>query len=76
MGAKNNRGNNQRTYALYEELRHLRMFPQAEGPIHLRGLDRQQDLPVEEREYQVRFPVPMERSGQEILEDFRQDCCN
>lgn len=67
MGAKNNRGNNQRTYALYEELRHLRVSPQAEVPYIYKRLDRQQDLPVEERAYQVRVPVPMEKGVRKSL---------
>lgn len=67
MGTKNNRGNNQRTYALYEELRHLRVSPQAEVPYIYKRLDRQQDLPVEERAYQVRVPVPMEKGVRKSL---------
>ncbi len=67
MGIKNNRGNNQRTYALFEELRHLRVFPQAEVPYIYRRLDRQQDLLVEERAYQVRVPVPMEKGVRKSL---------
>jgi len=67
VGTKNNRGNNKRTYALYEELRHLRVSPQAEVPYIYKRLDRQKDLPVEERAYQVRVPVPMEQGVRKSL---------
>jgi len=67
VGTKNNRGNNQSSYALYEELRHLRVSPQAEVPYIYKRLDTQRDLPVEERAYQVRIPVPMEKGVRKSL---------
>lgn len=38
------------------------MSPYAEVPYIYKRLDRQQDLPVEERAYQVRVSVPMEKT--------------
>ena len=67
VGTKNNRGNNKRTYALYEELGHLRVSPQAEVPYIYKRLDRQKDLPVEERAYQVRVLVPIEKGVRKSL---------
>ena len=58
-GSKNNGSNNKRTYALYEEFRQLRVSPQAEVPCIYKCLDRQKDLFVEERAYQVLVSVPM-----------------
>ena len=53
-----NRGSNQRSYACFEELTHLRVSPEAEVPCLYKRLDKQVHLPVEERTYQLRIPVP------------------
>ena len=52
------RGNNQTSYALYEELMHLRVSPEAQVPYLYKRRDKQVHLPVEERTYQLRIPVP------------------
>ena len=53
-----NKGNNQNTFALYEELQHLRVAPDAEVVSIHKRLDSQKSLPIEERVYQMRIPVP------------------
>ena len=53
-----NRGENQQSYALYEELRHLRVSPEAGTPYIYKRLDTEVQLPVEERVWQIRVPVP------------------
>ena len=53
-----NKGNNQNTYAFYEELPHLRVAPDAEVVSIYKRLDSQKSLPIEERVYQMRIPVP------------------
>ena len=53
-----NRGSNQKSYACFEELTHLRVSPDAEVPYLYKRLDKQTHLPVEERSYQLRIPVP------------------
>ena len=52
------RGDNKQSYAYYEELNHLRVAPDAPVPYLYKRLDKQQNLPVEERTYQLRIPVP------------------
>ncbi|NDC06786.1 MAG: site-specific integrase, partial [Synechococcaceae bacterium WB9_2_069] len=52
------RGDNQQSYALYEELKHLRVSPEAGTPYIYKRLDTQVHLPVEERTWQIRVPVP------------------
>ena len=42
-----NRGNNEKPYALYEELPHLRVAPDAEVLSIYKRLDAQKSLPVE-----------------------------
>ena len=44
-----NRGDNKQSYALYEELKHLRVAPEAGTPYIYMRLDTQVHLPVEER---------------------------
>ena len=52
------RGSNTNSYALYEELGHLRVSPDAPVPYLYKRLDKQVHLPVEERTWQIRIPVP------------------
>ena len=46
------RGSNQTSYALYEELGHLKVSAQAPVPYIYKRQDKQVHLPVEERTYQ------------------------
>ena len=57
MGTK---GNNQKSYAFYEELPHLRVTPDAEIPYIYKRLDVELSKPVEQRKYQIRIPVPQQ----------------
>ena len=50
------RGDNKQSYALYEELKHLRVAPEAGTPYIYKRLDTQVHLPVEERAWQIRVP--------------------
>ena len=52
------RGSNQTSYALYEELGHLKVSADAPVPYIYKRRDKQVHLPVEERTYQLRIPVP------------------
>ena len=52
------RGENKSSYAAYEELKHLG-GPGANVPYLYKRLDKQVHLPVEERNYSVRIPVPL-----------------
>ena len=52
------RGSNENSYALYEELGHLRVSPDAQVPYLYKRLDKQVHLPVDERTWQIRIPVP------------------
>lgn len=52
------RGSNQTSYALYEELGHLKVSADAPVPYIYKRQDKQVHLPVEERTYQLRIPVP------------------
>ena len=52
------RGENKSSYAAYEELKHLGV-PGANVPYLYKRLDKQVHLPVEERTYQLRIPVPL-----------------
>jgi len=60
MGTK---GNNQKSYAFYEELPHLRVTPDAEIPYIYKRLDVELSKPVEQRKYQIRIPVPQQGQG-------------
>ena len=52
------RGCNQNSYACFEELGHLRVSPEAQVPYLYKRQDKQAHLPVAERTYQLRIPVP------------------
>ena len=52
------RGSNQTSYALYEELGHLKVSGDAPVPYIYKRQDKQVHLPVEDRTYQLRIPVP------------------
>jgi len=52
------RGSNANSYALYEELCHLRVSAEAQVPYIYKRLDKQTHLPVEDRSWQIRVPVP------------------
>ena len=60
MGTK---GNNQKSYAFYEELPYLRVTPDAEIPYIYKRLDVELSKPVEQRKYQIRIPVPQQGQG-------------
>ena len=57
MGTRWNRGNNEKSYGMYEELAHLRVSPESEVPYIYKRLDTQKDLPLDQRTYQLRIPV-------------------
>ena len=57
MGSRFNRGNNEKSYGMYEELTHLKVSPESESPYIYKRLDKQLHLPIEERTYQLRIPV-------------------
>jgi len=52
------RGCNANSYALYEELGHLKVSSEAQVPYLYKRLDKQVHLPVEARAWQIRIPVP------------------
>ena len=52
------RGDSKCSYAAYEELKHLGV-PGANVHYLYKRLDKQVHLPVEERNYSVRIPVPL-----------------
>ena len=60
MGTK---GNNQNSYECYEELPMLRVSPDAEIPYIYKRKDNHLKQPVEERNYQIRIPVPKQKGG-------------
>ena len=62
-----NRGDNKQSYALYEELKHLRVAPEAGTPYIYKRLDTQVHLPVEERAWQIRVPVPSTKGVRKSL---------
>ena len=62
-----NRGDGKNTYALYEELKHLRVSPDAETPYIYKRLDVQKNLSVEDRTWQIRIPIPKSRSIRKSL---------
>ena len=64
MGTK---GNNQKSYAFYEELPYLRVTPDAEIPYIYKRLDVELSKPVEQRKYQIRIPKhsPWKFSGRD-----------
>ena len=62
-----NRGDNKQSYALYEELKHLRVSPEAGTPYIYKRLDTQVHLPVEERAWQIRVPVPSTKGVRKSL---------
>ena len=55
MGTK---GNNQNSYECYEELPMLRVSPDAEITYIYKRKDNHLKQPIEERNYQIRIPVP------------------
>ena len=57
------RGSNATSYAFYEDLDHLKVSPEAEPPAIYKRLDKQTHLPVEQRSYQIRIPIPREKKG-------------
>ena len=57
MGTRWNRGNNEKSYGMSEELTHLRVNPESEVPYIYKRLDTQKDLPLDQRTYQLRIPV-------------------
>ena len=57
MGTRWNRGNNEKSYGMYEELTHLRVNSDSEVPYIYKRLDTQKDLPLDQRTYQLRIPV-------------------
>ena len=61
------RGDNKQSYALYEELKHLRVAPEAGTPYIYKRLDTQVHLPVEERAWQIRVPVPSTKGVRKSL---------
>ena len=61
------RGSNQTSYALYEELGHLKVSAQAPVPYIYKRQDKQVHLPVEERTYQLRIPVPNSKGVRKSL---------
>ncbi len=52
------RGDNKQSYALYEELKHLRVGPEARTKYIVKRLDTQVTLPLPEVAWQIRVPVP------------------
>ena len=64
MGTK---GNNQKSYAFYEELPYLRVTPDAEIPYIYKRLDVELNKPIEESKYQIRIPVPMQGGSINLL---------
>ena len=62
-----NRGDGKNTYALYEELKHLRVTTDAETPYIYKRLDVQKNLSVEDRTWQIRIPIPKSRSIRKSL---------
>ena len=60
MGTK---GNNQKSYAFYEELPNLGVTPDAEILYIYKRLDVELSKPVEQRKYQIKIPVPQQRQG-------------
>ncbi len=60
-------GDNKQSYALYEELKHLRVEPEAGTPYIYKRLDTQVHLPVEERAWQIRVPVPSTKGVRKSL---------
>ena len=64
-----NRGDNKQSYALYEELKHLRVAPEAGTPYIYKRLDTQVHLPVEERACVAdTCPSTKNQRRQEVLE--------
>ena len=62
-----NRGDNKQSYALYEELKHLRVAPEAGTPYIYKRLDTQVHLPVEELRGR-NVPSIKHQRRQEVLE--------
>jgi hypothetical protein len=61
------RGDNKQSYARYEELKHPRVSPEAGTPYIYKRLDTQVHLPVEERAWQIRVPVPSTKGVRKSL---------
>ena len=57
-GFMGSRGENKNTYALWEELKYLRVAPEVEPVSIHKRLDTEKEKPLEERNYQIRIPVP------------------
>ena len=60
MGTK---GNNINSYECYEELPMLRVSPDAEIPYIYKRKDAHLKQPLEERNYQIRIPIPKQKGG-------------
>ena len=60
MGA---RGNNQQSFAFYEEIPYLRVTDESNNVSIYKRLHAQKHLPIEQRSYQVHIPVPNTRIG-------------
>jgi integrase len=60
MGA---RGNNQKSYACYEEISYLRVTDESSNVSIYKRLHAQKHLPIEQRSYIVHIPVPNTKTG-------------
>ena len=58
-----NKGNNINSYECYEELPMLRVSPNAEIPYIYKRKDAHLKQPLEERNYQIRIPIPKQKGG-------------
>ena len=56
------RGKGENSYALWEEIRHLKIDEEQPAFIYKR-LDLQKHLPIEDRNYYTYIPVPQVRKG-------------
>ena len=59
MGTK---GTNAKSFALWEELTHLRVSPEA-GAVAIYKRNQHQSVPLESRPYQIHIPVPETKGG-------------
>ena len=60
MGA---RGNNQKSYACYEEISYLRVTDESSNVFIYNRLHAQKHLPIDQRSYIVHIPVPNTKTG-------------
>ncbi len=60
MGA---RGNNQKSYACYEEISYLRVTDESSNVFIYKRLHAQKHLPIDQRSYIVHIPVPNTKTG-------------